>query len=110
MGEWFETLFGYRYMNKDEEVIYRETYVRLTFLAYVAGMLGGVIHILLPSLLNSMFILIICSSALVIAIIRVKNKDILSQSMTVKYDTLSMFLTLIILTNLAISIATMFKS
>lgn len=57
-----------------------------------------------------MFILIICSSALVIAIIRVRNKDTLSQSMTVKYDTLSMFLTLIILTNLAISIATMFKS
>lgn len=110
MGEWFESLFGYRYMDKEEEVIYRETYVRLTFLAYVAGMLGGIMYILLPSLLNSMAILIICSSALVIAITRVRKKDTLPQSVTVKYDTISMFLTILILTNLAINLATMFKS
>ena len=97
-------------LNKEKEVIYRETYVRLTFLAYVAGMLGGVIYILLPSLLNSMAILIICSSALVITITRVRKKDTLPQSMIVKYDTISMFLTILILTNLAINLATMFKS
>lgn len=67
-------------------------------------------YILLPSLLNSMAILIICSSALVIAITRVRKKDILPQSVTVKYDTISMFLTILILTNLAINLATMFKS
>lgn len=97
-------------MNKEEEVIYRETYIRLSFLAYIAGILGGVLYLILPSLLNSMFILFICTVALINTIARFKHKDTLPQSMIVKYDSIGVFLTILILTNLAINLVTLFKS
>nr|DAM88511.1 MAG TPA: hypothetical protein [Caudoviricetes sp.] len=96
-------------MDVNDEIVYKETFIRLTFLAYVAGAIGGLIS-LLPSLLNSMAILIICSSALSLSYIRIKKKDTLSQSTTVKYDSISMFLTIIILTNLIVSLIIMYKS
>jgi hypothetical protein len=100
MKEWFNLLFGYRAMDANDELVYRETHSRLTLIAYLGAVLGGLIYLLLPIWVNAVIILVVCGSSISITFIRIKKRNSIEQNLMVKLDSAMVFLTLFILVNM----------
>nr|DAS86151.1 MAG TPA: protein of unknown function (DUF4133) [Caudoviricetes sp.] len=100
MKEWFNSLFGYRIMDNNDEIVYQETHSRLTFIAYLSVILGGIIYLLLPLWINAVIILVVCGASLSATFIRINRRKSIEQSLMVKLDSIMMSATLFILVNL----------
>lgn len=100
MKEWFNSLFGYRAMDANDELVYRETHSRLTLITYLGAILGGITYLLLPIWVNSAIILVVCGSSISVTFIRIKKRNSIEQGLMVKLDSIMLFITLFVLVNL----------